>query len=300
MKKLTFFKSKKQKHMYGDMEEDGGVEKKVVINAPKHIQSTLIIRFSVEMSTVAAAKENEYCGYVYNLKAALENGAVKGSYKCRDRYGSVFEQRFRESVKFMSDLNRIVTEYDLAKYNGESCLVAGLPDNYGASVNITFASGEHLYASNNQSNFIPDNAVKEMVELFESRAISVSNWTKMDLSYNNSKCDSCLYVRVKREGTNDMFAEGYLVSKGEEYSFDEEFCMSAEAVGAINNLKLSSLPKAGQLPEILHTDDDSEQKLILCYNCKEVAKELDNKTLARIYDILLGEFIRHQEELDLS
>ena len=86
--KIAFFKCKKQKTKYGDKEQDGGVTKKVVTNAPKHIQSTLIIRFTVEMSTVADTEENEYCGYVYNLNAVLENGAVKGIYKCRDRYGS--------------------------------------------------------------------------------------------------------------------------------------------------------------------------------------------------------------------
>lgn len=299
MKKIAFFKCKKQKTKYGDKEQDGGVTKKVVTNAPKHIQSTLIIRFTVEMSTVADTEENEYCGYVYNLNAVLENGAVKGIYKCRDRYGSAFEQRFRASVKFMSDLYRIVTEYDLARYNGESCFVAGLPDNYGSSVDIMFASGEHIYVSDNQSNFIPSNAVKELVDLFESRAISISNWTKMEFSRNHSNWDACFCVRIRRDGSGDMFAEGYLVSKGEEYSFDEEFCMSADAVDALNRMKLSSLPKAKKSLELLHADDESEQKLILRYNCKEVSKKLDNKTLDLIFNILHAEFIKHQEELDI-
>lgn len=299
MKKITFFKCNKQKTKYGDIEQDGGVKKKVVTNAPKHIQSTLIIRFIVEMSTVADAEENEYCGYVYNLNAVLENGAVKGSYKCRDRYGSVFEQRFRASVKFMSDLYHIVIEYDLARYNGESCFVAGLPDNYGSSVDIMFASGEYIYASDNQSNFITGNAVKELVDLFESRAISISNWTKMEFSRNHSNWDSCFCVCIRRDDSGDMFAGGYLVSKGEEYSFDEEFCMSAEAVDVLNRMKLSSLPKAEKSPELLHGDDESEQKLILSYNCKEVSKKLDNNTLDLIFNILLAEFIKHQEEIDV-
>ena len=298
--KITFLKCNKQKTKYRDIVQDGGVKKKVVTNAPKHIQSTLIIRFIVEMSTVADAEENEYCGYVYNLNAVLENGAVKGSYKCRDRYGSVFEQRYRASVKFMSDLNHIVTEYDLARYNGESCFVAGLPDNYGSSVDIMFASGEYIYASNNQSNFIPGNAVKELVDLFESRAISISNWTKMEFSRNHSNWDSCFSVCIRRDDSGDMFVEGYLVSKGEEYSFDEEFCMSTEAVDDLNHMKLSSLPKAKKPLEMSHTDDVSEQKLILSYNCKEVSKKLDNNTLDLIYNILLVEFIKHQEELDIS
>jgi hypothetical protein len=97
-----------------------------------------------------------------------------------------------------------------------------------------------------------------------------------------------------------MFVEGYLVSKGEEYSFDEEFCMSTEAVDDLNHMKLSSLPKAKKPLEMSHTDDESEQKLILSYNCKKVSKKLDNNTLDLIYNILLVEFIKHQEELDIS
>lgn len=158
-----------------DVEIDGGVTQHVDTKAPKQINSNLIIGFSVEISTLADADDNEYCGCVYNLNAVLENGAVKANYKCRDRCACVFEQSFRESVRFMRGLYRIVSEYDFAKYNGESCFVSGLPDNYGACVDIMFASGERIYASDNQSNFIPGDAVIKLVDLFESRAISISD-----------------------------------------------------------------------------------------------------------------------------
>jgi len=153
------------------MEIDGGVTKKVAKNAPKHIESTHIIKFCVEMSTVADAENDEYCGNVYNLNAVLENGAVKGEYKCRDRYGDALEQSFSESVEFMQRLYCIINEYDFARYNGEYFFVAGLPDNYGALVDIKFASGEQIYASDNESNFIPREAVIKLVDLFKSRAI---------------------------------------------------------------------------------------------------------------------------------
>ena len=76
--------------------------------------------------------------------------------------------------------------------------------------------------------------------------------------------------------------------------------MSAEAVDALNRMKLSSLPKAKKSLELLHADDELEQKLILRYNCKEVSKKLDNKTLDLIFNILHAEFIKHQEESDIS
>ena len=294
MNRLSFFKNRKLKANKEDIEQDGGITKKTNIDAPKHIESTLIIRFAIEMSTVADCEENEYCGYVYNLNAALENGAVKGHYECRNRYGLVFEQRFRSSVRFMSDLNRIVTECNLARYNGESSFVAGLPDNYGALVDIMYASGEHIYASDNASNFIPNNAVKELVDLFESHAISASNWTKMEFSRNHSNWEDCFCVYIRRDDLGDMFAEGYLVSNGEEYSFDEEISISTEAVDALNSMKLSSLPKSEKSPRLPQADDEPVQKLILSYNHREVSKKLDNNTFDHIYNILLTEFIKHQ------
>lgn len=300
MKLLSLLGNKKQKTEYENIEQDGSVTVTINENAPKLIKSTLIIRFCVEISTLADDDENEYCGYVYNLNATLENGAVKGHYECRNRNGLGFEQRFRTSVRFMSELNRIITKYDLAKYNGKSSFVAGLPDNYGALVDIMYASGECLYISDNESNFMPNDMVKELVDLFENQAIPISNWVTMEFSRDHSNWEYCFCVYIRRDDKGDMFAKGYIVSDGEEYAFDEEFSLSAEAVDALNRMKLSSLPKAEKSQQLLNSDDESEQKLILNYKCKDVLKELDNNTLDLIYNILLAEFIKHHKASDIS
>ncbi len=274
-----------------DVEIDGGVTERVDTKAPKHINSKTIIMFSAEMSTVADV-EDEYCGYVYNLNAVLENGTVKGNYKSRDRFGYAFEQSFSESAEFMNSLYLIVNEYEFSRYNGRNSFVAGLPDNYGFSVDISFASGERIYASDNQSNLIPRDAVIKLVDLFESRAVSISDWTEMEFSRNHPDWDACFSVQVKKDGIGNMFAEGYLVSNGNEYSFDEEFRVSAETADALNRMNLSSLPKLKKSSELLHAEDSPEQKLILSYGKKEVSKELDDNTLVSVFGVLLAEFIK--------
>ncbi len=276
---------------------DGGT-RRIDTKAPKQINSKLIISFSVEMSTFADIDLKEYSGNVYNLNAVLRNGAVIANYKCRSRYGNVFSKSFRQSVSFMRSLYQIVSEYDFAKYNGESCFVDGLPDNYGASVEIMFDSGERIYSSDNQSNFIPNDAVIKLVDLFESKAMAISEWTEMEFSRNSSDFNSCFCVNVKRDDVSNMFAEGFLVSNGKEYSFDERFCMSSEAVDALTHMKLSFLPKDKNFSDYLYTDDISKPKLILSYSGKEVYKEIDDNIFDSIFNIFLTEFIKQHEKFN--
>ena len=77
----------------------------------------------------------------------------------------------------MSQLYRVVSEYDLAKYNGNSYFVSGLPDMYGAVIDIVFDSGESIRARDNQNNFLTSEAVSAVVTTFEKYA-NVKNKAK--------------------------------------------------------------------------------------------------------------------------
>jgi len=166
---------RKEKHTAepNDEDIDGGVVSYTSKTAPKEIKSRLIVRFSCEMSTFDMTDEDDISGKVYSLEAVLENGAVKGSYKWRDRFGNSDNKPFRASARFMYELYAIVREYDLAKHNGQSYTVTGLPDMYGAMLNVYFASKEIIYAYDNQSNFIPCDAMKKLILLFENNANKV-------------------------------------------------------------------------------------------------------------------------------
>ena len=58
--------------------------------------------------------------------------------------------------------------YEFAQHNGYSHKISGLPDMYGATLDIKYASGESIYAYDNQDCFIPFEAMKELVELFNT------------------------------------------------------------------------------------------------------------------------------------
>lgn len=82
--------------------------------------------------------------------------------------GAGDKSEFEADLSFMTKLQDIVSKYDFAQYNGYSHHVSGLPDMYGECIDIKYASGESIYASDNQSGFIPFEAIKNLVKLFDS------------------------------------------------------------------------------------------------------------------------------------
>ncbi len=148
---------------------DGGVvTRNSGEDSPKVIESTDIISFHCELSFIATVfdEENGLEGKVYKMSAALEDGTVKAKIDWHDRSGNGDKAEFEADVSFMSKLQEIVSKYDLAKHNGYTHHVSGLPDMYGEQIDIKYASGESIYAHDNQDGFLPMEAMEELIELF--------------------------------------------------------------------------------------------------------------------------------------
>jgi len=151
-----------------EVEEDGGVLSYSEGNdAPQSIESEEIISFECEFSQIASAEDNELSGKVYTLCAVLEDESVACTFKWYDRYGEGETYEFIEDASFMAKLQDIVSKYDFAKYNGNVYKVSGLPEQYGATLDITYASGESIYSANNEECFLETQAMSELAELFE-------------------------------------------------------------------------------------------------------------------------------------
>ena len=103
---------------------------------------------------------------VYKLSAVMGDNIVRAKIDWRGRDGSGDKSEFETDSSFMAKLQEIVKKYDLAKHNGYTHHVSGLPDMYGAKVDIKYASGESIYAYDNQDCFIPFEAIEELIELF--------------------------------------------------------------------------------------------------------------------------------------
>ena len=152
------------------IDADGGIVKTVNADAPKIINSTQIMIFECKFSTLAFLDLDADIGNrVYILEARLENEFVNGRYRHRSRFENNVDVKFKAEQSFMERLQRIIEKHNLANNNGVCVEVKGLPDMYGAKLRVDYESGERIYTSNNQDNFLSVSAIKAMLRLFRTQ-----------------------------------------------------------------------------------------------------------------------------------
>ncbi len=143
---------------------DGGVISTSGDNAPKTIESTEITFFYCEASLLALElpEGSSLKPQIYAFTAQWDGGDVVCTCRTSDRGENIFTA----DPSFLTTLNSLVTAYNLAQYNGVNVEVQGLSDNCGVYLDIRYASGESIYARDNEAMFLPLDAVEHMAELF--------------------------------------------------------------------------------------------------------------------------------------
>lgn len=151
-----------------DAEDGGAVTRRDGSDAPKVINSTEIVEFKLTVSLFASTVLPDLKNRKYYLEAVNDGKATVCTYKWHSRGGTdVFNKSFETDSLFMTELQKITSKFNLAQYNGYYHFVSGLPDMYGEKIDIRYASGEYIYASDNQCRFLPEEAISELIELFE-------------------------------------------------------------------------------------------------------------------------------------
>lgn len=145
---------------------DGGVVKRYRLDVPAIIESTEITEFRCTISTLAVYEPGELGNRVYKLNAVLQDGEVLVNYDWRTRSGDSARDEYRADADFMVRLQEIVTTYDLSRNNGYYHTVSGLPNMYGDSLYVIYASGERIDIHDNQSGFLPHDSQLALVKLF--------------------------------------------------------------------------------------------------------------------------------------
>lgn len=149
-----------------DPQIDGGVRTFEDSNAPKVIRSTRITGFRCDFSTYdRMVEDSPIAGYRITLQVGSDSGSYsmcRGSEVCR-------EGSFTPGEAFLEKLQQLVAAYDMARYNGKHYRVSGLPPDYGMALEICYASGESIRSSNNQSCFLPLQAMEALVALFQQQ-----------------------------------------------------------------------------------------------------------------------------------
>ena len=137
----------------------GGTTDSTDPDAPKTIESDEIASFSCDIA-LKGYDLREFRGLTqdeYELTAEKNGDDVTCTRNGED---------FTADPAFLEDLQAFVKKYDLAQYNGIWRETHGLPDFFGTELNIEYVSGERIAASDNSDQFLPMEAVTELVELF--------------------------------------------------------------------------------------------------------------------------------------
>lgn len=153
--------------------ENGGTEVTQDKNASTKIESTELISLDCDASTASLVGVEEkglkYGRYYFKCQLDKETGKVSGTYGFRpehDYSSDMTEYAFETDSSFMTDLDTIIKNSTIIHYNGEHSHTNGIPDDFGYSFKAEYASCEVIYCSDNQSNHLSLDTMKELDELF--------------------------------------------------------------------------------------------------------------------------------------
>ena len=153
----------------------GGTEVTPDKNAPTKIESTELISLDCNASTSSMVgveeKGLEYGRYYFKCQLDTETGKVTGTYGFKpihDYSSDVTDYSFETDSSFLTDLDTIIKNSSIIYYNGEHRHTNGIPNEFGYSLNAEYASGEVIDCSDNQSNHLSLDTLKDLDNLFLS------------------------------------------------------------------------------------------------------------------------------------
>ena len=136
-------------------------------DATKEITSTEIRELHCKFSYFAVMDDSEISGRMYTFDAVQKNNTYICAYEWYTRNGGESESgQFEADLSFGESLHKIAAGHNLAQYNGYYHSVSGLPEMYGDYINIAYASGESIYAKDNQNGFVPVEVMQDLWTLF--------------------------------------------------------------------------------------------------------------------------------------
>ncbi len=141
---------------------DGGTTEEIDHEAPKKIKSKELTSFLCYYSVMDRDDFPLEGAVTYTFRAELSGDQVKGSYETE-----LEKKEFTADKDFMTRLQKLVDELDLAQYNGIYRKTDGLPEEFGAKLSLKYASGESIYAYNNEDCFLSDEAMLKVEAFFK-------------------------------------------------------------------------------------------------------------------------------------
>ena len=132
-------------------------------SAAVKITSTEISEFNctVSLASVYLPNESVLTSPYYAFTAKRDGDTVT----CR-RVSFGRDESFVKDAAFMDALQDIVAKYSLARYDGTEQTAPALSEDFGATLRVSYASGEAINAADNRNMFLPLDAVRALTQLF--------------------------------------------------------------------------------------------------------------------------------------
>jgi len=147
----------------------GGLQKPNGAKHEKYDRSYKSTIVSTEIVSFSFEKEGKY-SFDYKV---MENGTAKVKAEILNAVGqgdASFTAEYTEEGTFAEVLQGMVTKYELAKDNGHSILVDGLPPCGGETLYATYQSGEQIYRANNSGKILSEEASQAIFDAFVENA----------------------------------------------------------------------------------------------------------------------------------
>lgn len=189
-----------------EIPKPGGTDDYTDYNASKTVASTQIVAFSCETSLLNFdLRENAVL-----LPPRYEFSAVREGDQVKCTCARVGEERtFTAGTAFLDQLQAIAARHDFAAQNGQSVYTHGLPEDFGTTLKVEYASGEAIRAANNQSPLLSVEAVEDLARLFFG-APEGRNYVKISQEQARElmvRIPGALVLDVRR---TDEYAAGHL------------------------------------------------------------------------------------------
>ncbi len=237
----------------------GGTDAYIDTKAPKEITSGDMTLFDVTSAfrTLAVAGADRL-DYVSAFAAPVGDGTFVF---LETREYSDYDEPHREwallKENIMPELTALAREHGLAKNNGYHSQTHGLPENFGGSVDIRYASGERISASDNQCPVISYDAGVAIADAFRA-ALKGERETLPDLSalteirYTEEREDggftrATLTINPDGTGTNAKTSryDGPAVYENEKPVDAETVAAIRGSIGSCGMLAWADLPESG-------------------------------------------------------
>ena len=159
---LSLLSSCAGKEMIKEEDMPGGLRDRSW-DAPKTIQSKEILRFECELS-FNTIKEGGYDFAVFQMVREDDYASYQMNAYCIGIEPS--DLRLEVPLVTLDDLQVLVDQYDLPRYNGIDRQINGLPEDLGSRLLIKYSSGERVSAYDNSGGFMDYRAVNAIHDFF--------------------------------------------------------------------------------------------------------------------------------------